>query len=249
MKKDTESKVAGIRFNLHYNEEFVKGMVMAATVAGNMVRRKGVSPVTSPMTMGAVVQAIILAGEGDHLEIGSRLGGSAVVSAWALGENKTQRKIICVDPMEDLIPQIKYPTKTEMGDEKIFWDNMRRFGVDGHVELYQEYSDTYFVGYGSKTYSTAFVDGDHRYNGVRADLDNLKDRVSQSIVMDDVDYSGVQTAMSEFLYFNPSWVLGAYVYPTTAVLVKTSADNEECLNQVGLFNAKRATMEGLDAEV
>ncbi len=235
------------RVKLNYDEAFVQGIMMSVAVGSSMVRRKGVSPITSPMTMGAVVQSIILAGEGNHLEIGSRLGGSAVVAAQAFGKDNIDRYVICIDPMENLDPQPKYPTTVEMGDEQIFWQNINRFDVSGKIKLYKEYSNPFPCF--EKEFSTAFIDGDHRYTAVMHDLENLRHRVTKYIVLDDVDYPGVYRAMVKFLYFTSDWTLAEYLYPTTAILVKVHAADTASIHPLGLFNADRPKQEDVGAEI
>lgn len=131
-----------------------------------------------------LAECIKLAGNGDHLEIGSMWGGSAILAAIVKKRNKVDGKVVCIDPFRDLDWSPGYPTKKPNVD--IFWSNMRAMGVDDMVEHIAAYSNPWPLG--NRKFASIFVDGDHAENWPVIDWHNSKNHTDLIIYHDLTPY-------------------------------------------------------------
>ncbi|MBW8012503.1 MAG: class I SAM-dependent methyltransferase [Chloroflexi bacterium] len=141
---------------------------------------------------GVLAQVIRNAGNGDHLEIGSLFGGSAILAALVKRHYNLAGKLVCIDPMTGYYGKPD-PESGIMLDETIFWENMEAFGVQDRVELIVGKSEETEV---TGKFVSAFLDGDHSEAGVLRDWDLAKGLVSKYILLDNYDahFEGVQDA-------------------------------------------------------
>lgn len=99
---------------------------------------------------------------GDHLEIGSMHGGSAIVVALLKKRYGFDGRVTCIDPLDGYYTGTYYEshvdpmTRVPVSIETIR-ENMQRFGVD--IEVIQARSNPFPV-YG-RTFTSAYIDGDH----------------------------------------------------------------------------------------
>lgn len=99
---------------------------------------------------------------GNHLEIGSMHGGSAIVVALLKKHNGFDGKVTCVDPLDGYYTGTYYESHVDpltgvpVSLETI-QENMRRFDVE--IEVIQAKSSPFPVY--DRTFTTAYIDGDH----------------------------------------------------------------------------------------
>ena len=137
-----------------------------------------------------------------HIEIGSRLGASAIAASVYTD------KIVCIDPMETFGPLKGYADK-DLGSEDLFFANMQKFGIEDRVRLIIAKSFPWpreLYGEGNE-WDTAFVDGDHSFEGALQDLVNLRHRVRTAIILDDTAIDEVFEAAQAFLDLAPEWLM------------------------------------------
>jgi len=127
-----------------------------------------------------LVECIKLAGNGDHLEIGSMWGGSAILAALTKKRNGITGKVVCVDPFRDMDWSSGRPGGRPNPD--IFLSNMKAMGVEDMVELVCAYSNPWPLG--KRKFSSIFVDGDHAENWPVIDWHNSKNRTDLVIYHD-----------------------------------------------------------------
>lgn len=103
-------------------------------------------------------------------------------------------------------PDLKY--YIHQGDSfELFSNNIKNFGVDDVVHPIVNYSELAVKSYPGDPIELLFVDGEHRYNYVKMDLELYTPfMITQStLVMHDADYFGVNKSIKELILGNPKW--------------------------------------------
>ena len=116
---------------------------------------------------GILAQMIYNAGGGNHLEIGTYYGGSAIVAGIIKKKYHLSGKIFTIDP----------ENRGEL-------ENFRRYRVDDIIEKIK--SNSYPLPVNQK-FTTAYIDGDHRWEHPLQDWNSVKDITSKYILFDDCD--------------------------------------------------------------
>lgn len=134
---------------------------------------------------------------GDHLEIGTLFGCSAIFAALV----KNSGTVTCIDPLDGY-----YMSNDRLASEKdltgftpsleLLQENAAHFEVE--LKVVQALSDPWPLG--DAQFATAFIDGDHWDDGPRNDWNNVKDRVSHYVIFH--DWPIVEDAIQD-----PAWKL------------------------------------------
>lgn len=114
--------------------------------------------------------AVASGGDGDHLEIGTLFGGSAILAAKIKQRMGHRGKVVCVDPMIEHWGT--FPTKD------VLMGNAEAFGVE--LELITEYSHPWPLG--DRQFVSVLVDGDHSLDACQRDWDNVKEHTGAKYV-------------------------------------------------------------------
>lgn len=129
-------------------------------------------------------------------------------------------------------PDIKYYTGQGKGNLQ-FYDNIKEWKVDDIVIPICDYSELAYKNFDNgignvkgwnKDIGLLWIDGDHRYNYVRLDIELWAKHVVSGgmIVMHDYVYPGVKRAVTELISGNPRYInfKGCGVDPIVNVTVK-----------------------------
>ena len=140
---------------------------------------------------GLLCQAVVNAGHGDYIEIGSLYGGSAITAALTKKEFKLKGDIFCIDPKPRDIHK-----QTEL------------FEVNDRVVVYSGVLKD-FISNSEGKFSCAFIDGDHRPPHPLEDAQRLFGRLNGYLIFDDYDKSevGVQKAVERIMHQHWLWRL------------------------------------------
>ena len=128
--------------------------------------------------------------DGDHLEIGTLHGGSAIVVALLKKHCGYSGKVVCIDPLDGYYPNSKRYSRLDILTHipvsmETLKENMRRFGVQ--LEVVQAYSDPLPIT--GRRFATAYIDGDH-WNGVPLkDWNAVKRITDKFITFDNCDFN------------------------------------------------------------
>jgi len=110
----------------------------------------------------ALIMACFAAVDGDHLEIGTMHGGSAILVAMLKRELGLSGNVTCIDPLDGYYAGTRYAcpadplTHVPVTIETIR-ENERRFGVK--LDVIQAKSIPFPVA--GRRFATAYIDGDH----------------------------------------------------------------------------------------
>jgi predicted O-methyltransferase YrrM len=144
---------------------------------------------------------------GQIVEIGSFRGRSTIVLASARPDGV---QLVAIDPHggNDRGPQ-EYAPNAEVGDSDftVFWDNLRRAGIDDRVRHVREPSQT-ALGAVTGPVDLLYVDGAHRYAPARADIEHWGERVpvgGAMLIHDSFNAIGVMLAQLRLLVFSRRW--------------------------------------------
>ena len=192
--------------------------------------------ITSPMTCGYIAQCIKMS-DGPHLEIGSRFGLSAILSA-----HFTKHPIVCIDPMEEVGGWFD---SSYIGNINKFRRNVAKFGLQKQVELVQAFSDPLPV---TGPFATVFIDGDHSSRGAFKDFINVRNITTDYIIWDDAVVPSVYSAIMQALEIAPEWRLGIMNY-TVAVMVNRENRAADWDNSLQLGGIMISQQELKDAKV
>ena len=119
--------------------------------------------------------------DGVIVEIGSYRGKSTICLAKGSMKNNKRRIVYAIDPHKDFkgIFGGKYSTK----DKEIFLENLKKYNVADTVKYIQKTSHEASKNFNNKI-ALLFIDGDHRYESVKQDINDwLPFVVTGGIVM------------------------------------------------------------------
>jgi len=139
-----------------------------------------------PYDWGVLAEMIKWAGDGDHLEIGTLFGGSAILSALTKIKYGLSGNIICVDPLDSY-----YGIKVDPGSNvpvtpEIVRKNLELFNVQDRIELVTKKSQPWPLPPNRK-FNSAYIDGQHDYKACLSDWVNCEACVDKVIQFDNHD--------------------------------------------------------------
>ena len=135
--------------------------------------------------------------DGDHLEIGTAHGGSAIAAALAMSHIDREGKVVCIDPMEGDLAHSSLD---------MFWENAKHFGVEDRIEFYQAKSNPYPLE--DRKFGTALIDGDHSTKCVIEDWKNASKVTLSYVMLHDYDQiHGVRKAVYQTVIPDENWIV------------------------------------------
>jgi len=173
-----------------------------------------------------VAAMVANAPDGDHVEIGSLFGASAIAAALMKKELGHEGKVYCVDPYnaeERAKNVIIDPAQQHLlsGTPEALMANAEKFGVE--LTLIQKKSDPWPEELETNMFVTAYIDGAHGGEAPWRDFENLRGRVTNYIGADNYEeeYPAVVKAFHDamdtidwFLYYkNLSFIALRRVLP------------------------------------
>jgi predicted O-methyltransferase YrrM len=146
----------------------------------------GASPVE---TLQDIANVLTIA-EGNHLEIGTFFGASAIIAALVKQQNGKNGKIYCIDPMvfTGMVGAVKRDSRfpRERGMYPVFMENIELFGLVDQIKLVRKSSHPFPEELDGMRFGSAFIDGCHTWNYPLWDVQEAMQRTDGFIVVDDV---------------------------------------------------------------
>ena len=196
----------------------------AKNVVDNIEGRAADHGISLPF-LAAMVEA---APDGDHIDIGSLFGASAITAALMKKELGHKGKIYCIDPYDEEERAVQVVASPDLdpnlisGSPEELMANAKKFEVE--LILIHKKSDPWPKELENATFATAYIDGAHIGEGPQKDFENLRGRVTNYIGCDNYEeeYPDVVSAMYKgmdtddwFLYYkNITFVALRRILPT-----------------------------------
>jgi hypothetical protein len=186
-----------------------KAVEIASDVVKNIKGRAADGGISLPF-----IAAIVEAGpDGDHVDIGSLFGASAITAALMKKHLGHKGKVYCIDPYDDEersknVVGMGMPDELLSGSKEELMDNAKLFDVE--LILIEKYSDPWPKELEEAVFATAYIDGDHRAPLPWNDFENVRGRTTDYIGFDNFEeeYPDVVEACMKaadeddwFLYF------------------------------------------------
>jgi len=133
-----------------------------------------------------LLRFVAKSGQGNHLEIGTLFGGSAIPVAILKKKLLLPGMVICIDPLDGYYNQEKDIQSGHRVNPYNLFKNINHFGLGNRILVMKSKSVPCpkFVDIG---FSTAYIDGDHE-NGVPLhDWKCVRDKVSKFVIFDNCD--------------------------------------------------------------
>lgn len=132
---------------------------------------------------GLLAQAVANGLHGDHVEIGTLFGGTAILAAMTKKEFGLHGKVYCIDPLEFRPEAIKDRGSGIVASSTLLRENACRFGVEDRIIHVPKSSYPWPLP--NKLFATSFLDGDH-WGGMPAkDWASLSKHTAYFIAMHD----------------------------------------------------------------
>lgn len=128
---------------------------------------------------------------GNHLEIGSLFGASAIMAAMSKKLSNVDGIVYCIDPMDF---DNHEPCSIRGGNiteeiallmPEMFHDNVKKFGVEDRIVLIREKSDPFPAFFDGIEFSSCFIDGWHYGETPTNDTISCANIVDGVIILDD----------------------------------------------------------------
>lgn len=155
--------------------------------------------------------AVARAGDGNHLEIGTLFGGSAIITALVKAELGLKGRVTCLDPLDGYYLGTPFacpvdPVCTKPITAERVRKNAEAFGVE--LEIIAKKSQPFPEELMDRRFVSAYIDGDHWGDGPMLDWLNVKARTDRIVVFDnnDAKHPAVQKAVEEAIK-DPAWKL------------------------------------------
>jgi len=168
--------------------DYLKHMDLARDLE-NKIKQKIVGRIATDND-NSLVMACFAGIYGDHLEIGSLHGGSAILVALLKQELGLPGQVVCIDPLDgyytgtkfssDRDPITKIPVCREVIDE-----NVRIFGLEGRIEIIQKKSDPFPIK--NRRFTSSYIDGNHWGDYPQLDWENVKEVTDKLVIFDNCD--------------------------------------------------------------
>jgi len=175
---------------------------------------------------------VALSGDGNHVDIGSLYGASAIMAAITKKRLGLGGDVYAIDPYDPITREAQAQPQPGMkgnlgATPEEFWKNVEEFEVKDRVRLIRKVSHPWPEELKDTIFASAYIDGDHRGEGPWNDFLNIRGRVTNYIGCDNYEeeYPDVVDAMWKamntedwFLYYkNINFVALRRIIPARAL--------------------------------
>lgn len=168
---------------------YPEGFEIAQKVAKGLDQRGG-RAADSGISLPFLVSMAWLAGDGDHVDIGSLYGASAIAVALMKKQTGLKGDVYCIDSYDQetrdkiVKPSEGLTTPVSATPEELL-ANAEYFGVE--LKLIQKPSHPWPEELKDNIFVSAYIDGDHLGDGPMNDFENLRGRVTGYIGTDNFE--------------------------------------------------------------
>jgi len=149
---------------------------------------------------GTILMECIDDSVGDYVEIGSAVGGSAIMAGMAMDKTERPGTVFCIDPFGG-------------GNEldgidmmlRLFWNNLLKFDLQQRVIAFKQCHPPFPMPIWYHTFSVGLIDGCHTGNSPLIDFRQLNKRVTKYLLFDNTEKEDVLTAIKKATQDNSNW--------------------------------------------
>ena len=128
-----------------------------------------------------LLEYIQIAGGGNHLEIGTLYGGSAIAVALLKEELDQDGMVVCIDPLDGYYSKPDDISGVPINPATLF-KNIDKFHVGNRILVMNTFSQScHFL---DMQFSTAYIDGNHEDGVPLHDWNLVKDMVNRFVIFD-----------------------------------------------------------------
>ncbi len=162
---------------LELGEAYRRGLLVYERLRANIKGRVACHRETC-----GVIAEVVSRCTGDHLEIGTLYGATAILA----GLVKPAGMTLAVDPLDGYYGSPVDPASGLRPSVELVRENVKKFGVEGRVVVLPEYFPCR-LPFEFGWFESALIDGDHSYEGALRDWLECKRIVTRYIIFDNVD--------------------------------------------------------------
>lgn len=154
-------------------------------------------PADNGISLPWVCQIAINAGPGDHLEIGTSFGASAIAVALAKKAAGLPGKVYCIDPYKKIRSFVHQDKGVKTANISTARRNIKTAEVD--VEIIRAKSRPFPEKLDDHKFVSAYIDGNHTAEWPKWDIEECKKRVQHFIGIDNYEegYPDIMTAVHD----------------------------------------------------
>lgn len=197
-----------------------------------VLEKNGGRAADSGMSLPFVGSMVYLAGSGNHIDIGTLYGASAIMAAMVKKKFNLEGTVYAVDPYDPVARQAQAAAQPGMAGNlsatpEEFLKNAKEFDVEDRIKLIQKRSHPWPEELKDVVFASAYIDGEHVGETPWNDFENLRGRVTHYIGCDnyeeeypDVVEAIIKAMNSEdwfLLYKNVTFVALRRIMPSRAM--------------------------------
>ena len=157
---------------------------------GQGLTNRGGRAADGGLSLPFLTSMVAAGGDGDHVDIGSLYGASAICAALIKKERGLKGKVYCIDPYDaaerdshvKAVASMQEPVSATA--EELF-SNAEHFGVE--LTLIEKKSYPWPEELEDNVFATAYIDGDHLGDGPKNDFLSLRGRTTMYIGTDNFE--------------------------------------------------------------
>ena len=134
-----------------------------------------------------LLEYVLKAGGGNHLEIGTLFGGSAIAVALLKYEYHQPGMVFCIDPLNGYYGENQPDSSGISVSSETLFENIEKFEVEDKVAVIKASSFHACKEFVDIKFSTAYIDGDHKGNMPLWDWNGVKSLVTKYVIFDNWD--------------------------------------------------------------
>jgi hypothetical protein len=180
---------------------FTKALELTGQINAVLVKNGG-RAADDGVSLPFLGSMVALAGDGNHVDIGSLYGASAIMAALMKKDQNLAGTVYCIDPYDAatrnlaVLPAPGIKGNVSATPEE-FWKNVEEFDVKDRIKLIRKVSHPWPEELKDTVFASAYIDGDHKGESPWNDFENLRGRVTKYIGCDNYEeeYPDVVNAM------------------------------------------------------
>ena len=158
----------------------------------NVLEKNGGRAADSGLSLPFVGSMVYLAGDGDHVDIGTLYGASAIMAALIKKKFNLKGTVYAIDPYDPVTRQVQAAAQSGMignlsATPEEFLKNVEELDVKDRVVLIQKNSHPWPEDLKDNVFASAYIDGDHQGETPWNDFLSLRGRVTHYIGYDNYE--------------------------------------------------------------